>query len=259
LEVECVLCRLGGKRVFFDTTVGFTTFVKSLLTHLVYDHGIRDWRLLPLVSFMVRNTSATAQGSVEGGGQVVESSAGVKLVDALIDVLVTVGLIEGDGGVYRCRLDGLAFSGKEGIAEHLLRDHVDLARDVKMVIDTLMGTACGSSSGSKNTASVSTPQTVAQGGLNNQSEATSAVSAPSPNAVGLSVGRDLLSDLASATGLGEQVIRSFLDWLINEELARHWSIGLHALVEDVLKSGHAGPVELRRRLGIQSHSDVKKT
>lgn len=67
-----------------------------------------------------------------------------------------------------------------------------------------------------------------------------------------------MSDLASATGLGEQVIRSFLDWLFNEELAKHWSIGLHALVEDVLKSGHAGPVELRRRLGIQSHSDVKE-
>jgi len=64
--------------------------------------------------------------------------------------------------------------------------------------------------------------------------------------------------LASATGLGEQVIRSFLDWLFNEELAKHWSIGLHALVEDVLKSGHAGPVELRRWLGIQSHSDVKE-
>jgi len=248
LEVECVLCRLGGKRVFFDTTVGFTAFTRKLLMHLVYDHGIRDWRLLPLVSFMVRNTNATTRGPVEGGGQGAESPAGGKLVDALIDVLVAVGLIEVDGGVYRCRLDGLAFSGKEGIAEHLLRDHVDLARDVETVIDTLIGTACGSGSGSRTTdASVSTQQTAARGG-SNQSEATSA----------LSVGRDLLSDLASATGLGEQVIRSFLDWLFNEELAKHWSIGLHALVEDVLKSGHAGPVELRRRLGIQSHSDVKE-
>jgi len=247
LEVECVLCRLGGKHVLFDTTVGFTTFTRKLLMHLVYDHGIRDWRLLPLVSFMVRNTNATAQGPVEGGGQGVESPAGVKLVDALIDVLVTVGLIEVDGGVYRCRLDGLAFSGKEGIAEHLLRDHVDLARDVKIVIDTLMSTACGSSSESKNIASVSTQQTTAQGS-SNQSKATSA----------LSVGRDLLTDLVSATGLDEQVIQSFLDWLFNEELAKHWSIGLHALVEDALKSGHAGSVELRRRLGIQSHSDVKE-
>ena len=247
LEVECVLCRLSGKHVLFDTTVGFTAFTRKLLMHLVYDHGIRDWRLLPLVSFMVKNTKATAQGSVEGGGQGAESPAGGKLVDALIDVLVAVGLIEVDGGVYRCRLDGLAFSDKRSITEHLLRDHVDLARDVKMVIDTLMGTACGSSSGSKNTASVSTQQTAARGG-SNQSEATSA----------LSVGRDLLSDLVSATGLDEQVIRSFLDWLFNEELARHWSIGLHAFVEDVLKSEHAGLVELRRRLGIQSHSDVKE-
>jgi len=243
LEVECVLCRLSDKHILFDTTVGFTAFVKSLLTHLVYDHGIRDWRLLPLVSFMVKNAGATAQSPVEGGGQGAESPAGGKLTNALIDVLVTVGLIEVDGGVYRCRLDGLAFSYKEGIAEHLLRDHVDLARDVKMVIDTLMGTACGSSSESKNTASV----TAARGG-SNRSEATSA----------LSVGRDLLADLASDTELDEQVIRSFLDWLFNEELVKHWSIGLHALVEDALKSGHAGPVELRRRLGIQSHSDVKE-
>jgi hypothetical protein len=62
LEVECVLCRLSGKHVLFDTTVGLTAFTRKLLMHLVYDHGVRDWRLLPLASFMVRNTNATAQG-----------------------------------------------------------------------------------------------------------------------------------------------------------------------------------------------------
>jgi hypothetical protein len=68
---------------------------------------------------------------------------------------------------------------------------------------------------------------------------------------------EVIEELSKSLGVGGGVIEGFADWLLNNYLARYWSVGLLRLVIDVLRSDDARVVRFRRALGINSNIDVE--
>jgi len=68
---------------------------------------------------------------------------------------------------------------------------------------------------------------------------------------------EVIEGLGRSLGVGSSVIEGFVDWLLNNYLARYPSVGLLRLVVDVLRSGDARVIGFRRALGIRSNIDVK--
>jgi hypothetical protein len=68
---------------------------------------------------------------------------------------------------------------------------------------------------------------------------------------------EVIGELGRSLGVGGGVIEGFIDWLLNNYLAKYPSVGLVRLVVDVLRSGDARVTRFRRALGINSSIDVK--
>ena len=68
---------------------------------------------------------------------------------------------------------------------------------------------------------------------------------------------EVVEGLGRALGVGNEVVEGFVGWLLNNYLARYWSVGLLRLAVDTLNSGDARVVRFRRALGIDTTLGVE--
>jgi len=73
----------------------------------------------------------------------------------------------------------------------------------------------------------------------------------------MKVPSEVIEELGRSLGVGVGVIEGFVDWLLNNYLARYWSVGLLRLAVDALNSGDSRVARFRRALGINSTLDVE--
>jgi hypothetical protein len=134
LEVGCGLCGTS-----FSTTVGLPVFIVKLVRHFQVRHRLRgvedvEARVEELV---VRELDKRERRRAHPALRelVVE-----KLINAFVDVLVAIGLLEeaGDGG-FRCVLDGAVVDGVPEAVVHVLGHHNDVVREVKHLLETRGG------------------------------------------------------------------------------------------------------------------------
>jgi hypothetical protein len=150
LGVRCVLPHEGGKDWQVHTTMNLPRFLKALVTHFRYVHGLTDWRQVArwVITKPWRDVVVNQVGNEEG--EVGREDWGrlspnlrlylfENVLSKLIDVLVAIGLVEdlGDGN-YRCVLDGVVVKGRFGLFKHLRNEHRDLASDVRGLIKSVV-------------------------------------------------------------------------------------------------------------------------
>ena len=71
------------------------------------------------------------------------------------------------------------------------------------------------------------------------------------------VSSEVIEELSRSLGVGGGVIEGFIEWSLNNYLAKYPSVGLLRLVIDVLNSGDSRVVRFRRALGINSTLGVE--
>jgi hypothetical protein len=151
LGVRCLLPHEGGKDWQVHTTMNLPRFLKALVTHFRYVHGLTDWRQVArwVITKPWRDVVVNQVGNEEG--EVGREDWGrlspnlrlylfENVLSKLIDVLVAIGLVEdlGDGN-YRCVLDGVVVKGRFGLFKHLRNEHRDLASDVRGLVKSVAG------------------------------------------------------------------------------------------------------------------------
>jgi len=151
LSVKCVLPHEGGRDWQVHTTMNLPKFLKALVTHFRYVHGLTDWRQVArwVITKPWRDVAVNQVGSEEGEvgredwGRLSPSLRLYLFEDVLgklVDVLMGVGLVEDlGGGNYKCVLDGVVVRGRFGLFKHLLNEHRDLANDVRGLVKSLGG------------------------------------------------------------------------------------------------------------------------
>jgi len=151
LGVKCVLPHEGGGDWQVHTTMNLPKFLKALVTHFRYVHGLTDWRQVArwVIEKPWREVAINQLGGGEGEvgreewGRLTPSLRLYLFEDVLnmlVDVLVAIGLVEELGnGEYRCRLDGVVVRGRFGLFKHLRNEHRDLVNDAKNLIKSLAG------------------------------------------------------------------------------------------------------------------------
>jgi len=151
LSVKCVLPHEGGRDWQVHTTMNLPKFLKALVTHFRYVHGLTDWRQVArwVITKPWRDVAVNQVGSEEGEvgredwGRLSPSLRLYLFEDVLgklVDVLMGVGLVEDlGGGNYKCVLDGVVVRGRFGLFKHLRNEHRDLANDVRGLVKSLGG------------------------------------------------------------------------------------------------------------------------
>jgi hypothetical protein len=151
LGVKCVLPHEGGGDWQVHTTMNLPKFLKALVTHFRYVHGLTDWRQVArwVIDKPWRDVVVNQVGNEEGevGREDWDQlSPNLRLylfedvLDKLVNVLVAVGLVEDLGGDrYKCVLDGVVVKGRFGLFKHLRSEHRDLASDVRGLVKSLGG------------------------------------------------------------------------------------------------------------------------
>jgi hypothetical protein len=149
LGVKCVLPHEGGGDWQVHTTMNLPKFLKALVTHFRYVHGLTDWRQVArwVITKPWRDAAVNQVGSEEGkvGREDWDQlSPNLRLylfedvLDKLVNVLVAVGLVEDLGGDrYKCVLDGMVAKGRFGLFKHLRSEHRDLVNDVRGLVKSL--------------------------------------------------------------------------------------------------------------------------
>jgi hypothetical protein len=151
LSVRCLLPHGGGGGWEVHTTMDLLRFLRVLVTHFKYVHGLTDWRQVAkwVIDKPWREVVVGQLGSEDG--EVGREDWGrlnpslrlylfEDVLNKLIDVLVAIGLVEDLGGdKYKCVLDGVVVKGRFGLFKHLRSEHRDLANDVRGLVKSLTG------------------------------------------------------------------------------------------------------------------------
>jgi len=151
LSVKCQLPHEGEGDWEIHTTMDLPRFLRALVTHFKYVHGLTDWR--QVVQWVLRKPWREVVVNQLGGGEGRigredwdRLSPNLRLylfedvLNKLIDVLVAIGLVEDlGGGNYKCVLDGVVIKGRFGLFKHLRNEHKDLASDVRGLVKSVAG------------------------------------------------------------------------------------------------------------------------
>jgi len=150
LSVRCQLPHEGGGDWQVHTTMDLPRFLRALVTHFKYVHGLTDWRQVAkwVIDKPWREVVVNQLGGGEGevrheDWDMLSPSLRLYLFEdvlsKLIDVLVGVGLVEDlDGGNYKCVLDGVVVKGRFGLFKHLRNEHRDLVNVVRSLLDSMV-------------------------------------------------------------------------------------------------------------------------
>jgi hypothetical protein len=161
LGVRCVLPHEGGGDWQVHTTMDLPKFLRALVTHFKYVHGLTDWRQVArwVIDKPWRDVAVNQLGGGEGevgreDWRQLSTSLRLYLfedvLNKLIDVLVAIGLVEDlDGGNYKCVLDGVVVKGRFGLFKHLRSEHRDLANDVRGLVKSVAGAGVVADEGSE--------------------------------------------------------------------------------------------------------------
>jgi len=161
LSVRCQLPHEGGGDWQLHTTMDLSRFLRALVTHFRYDHGLTDWR--QVVQWVLKKPWREVVVEQLGGG---EGEVGREdwgrlnpslrlylfedVLNKLVDVLVAVGVIEDLGnGNYKCVLDGVVVKGRFNVYKHLRSEHRDLVNDVRGLVKSLGGAEVVADEGSE--------------------------------------------------------------------------------------------------------------
>ena len=126
-------------------------FLRALVTHFKYVHGLTDWRQVAkwVIDKPWREVAINQLGG--GEGEVGREDWGrlspslrlylfEDVLNKLVDVLVAVGVIEDLGnGNYKCVLDGVVVKGRFNVYKHLRNEHRDLASVVRGLVKSVAG------------------------------------------------------------------------------------------------------------------------
>jgi hypothetical protein len=159
LSVSCILPHEGGGDWRVHTTMDLPRFLRALVTHFRYDHGLTDWR--QVAQWVLRKPWREAVIDQLGGGEGEVNredwgrlSPNLRLylfedvLGKLIDVLVAIGLVEDLGsGNYKCVLDGMVVKGRFRLFKHIRNEHMDLANVVKGLLESMARAKVVSSDG----------------------------------------------------------------------------------------------------------------
>jgi hypothetical protein len=149
LSVRCVLPHDGGKDWSVHTTMNLPKFLRALVTHFKYVHGLTDWRQVAkwVIDKPWREVVVNQLGGGEGEVRHEDwdrLSPSLRLylfedvLNKLIDVLIAIGLVEDLGdGMYKCVLDGMVTKGRLNVYKHIRNEHMDLANDVKGLLESV--------------------------------------------------------------------------------------------------------------------------
>jgi hypothetical protein len=149
LNVKCVLPHEGGGDWEIHTTMNLPRFLRALITHFRHVHKLGDWR--QVVQWVLRKPWREVVVNQLGGeeGEVRHEdwdklSPSLRLylfedvLNKLIDVLIAIGLVEDLGdGKYKCVLDGMVTKGRLNVYKHIRNEHMDLANDVKGLLESV--------------------------------------------------------------------------------------------------------------------------
>jgi len=150
LSVRCLLPHGSGDDWQVHTTMDLPRFLRALVTHFKYVHGLTDWRQVAkwVIDKPWREVVVNQLGGGEGevrheDWDMLSPSLRLYLFEdvlsKLIDVLVGVGLVEDlDGGNYKCVLDGVVVKGRFGLFKHLRNEHRDLVNVVRSLLDSMV-------------------------------------------------------------------------------------------------------------------------
>jgi hypothetical protein len=149
LNVKCVLPHEGGGDWEIHTTMDLPRFLRALITHFRHVHKLGDWR--QVVQWVLRKPWRDIAVNQLGGeeGEVRHEdwdrlSPSLRLylfedvLSKLIGVLIAIGLVEDLGdGKYKCVLDGMVTKGRLNVYKHIRNEHMDLANDVKGLLESV--------------------------------------------------------------------------------------------------------------------------
>jgi hypothetical protein len=152
LSVRCLLPHGSGGDWQVHTTMDLPRFLRALVTHFKYVHGLTDWR--QVVQWVLRKPWREVAINQLGGGEGEvrhedwdQLSPSLRLylfedvLSKLIDVLIAIGLVEDlGGGNYKCVLDGVVVKGRFNVYKHLRSEHRDLVNVVRSLVKSLAGT-----------------------------------------------------------------------------------------------------------------------
>jgi hypothetical protein len=161
LSVRCQLPHEGGGDWQLHTTMDLSRFLRALVTHFKYVHGLTDWR--QVAQWVIKKPWREVVVEQLGGG---EGEVGHEdwgrlnpslrlylfedVLNKLVDVLVAVGVIEDLGnGNYKCVLDGVVVRGRFNVYKHLRSEHQNLVNDVRGLVKSLGGAGVAVDEGSE--------------------------------------------------------------------------------------------------------------
>jgi hypothetical protein len=161
LSVRCQLPHEGGGDWQVHTTMDLPRFLRALVTHFKYVHGLTDWR--QVVQWVLKKPWREVVVEQLGGG---EGEVGHEdwgrlnpslrlylfedVLNKLIDVLIAIGLVEDlGGGNYKCVLDGVVVKGRFNVYKHLRSEHRDLVNDVRGLVKSVVGAGVVTDEGSE--------------------------------------------------------------------------------------------------------------
>jgi hypothetical protein len=161
LSVRCQLPHEGGGGWQLHTTMDLSRFLRALVTHFRYVHGLTDWRQVAkwVIDKPWREVVVEQLGG--GEGEVGREDWGrlspslrlylfEDVLNKLVDVLVAVGVIEDLGnGNYKCVLDGVVVKGRFNVYKHLRSEHQNLVNDVRGLVKSLGGAGVVTDEGSE--------------------------------------------------------------------------------------------------------------
>jgi len=161
LSVRCQLPHEGGGDWQLHTTMDLSRFLRALVTHFRYVHGLTDWRQVArwVIDKPWREVVVEQLGG--GEGEVGREDWGrlspslrlylfEDVLNKLVDVLVAVGVIEDLGnGNYKCVLDGVVVKGRFNVYKHLRSEHRDLVNDVRGLVKSVVGAGVVADEGSE--------------------------------------------------------------------------------------------------------------
>jgi hypothetical protein len=154
LSVRCVLPHGGGengepRKWRLHTTMDLPRFLRALVTHFKYVHGLTDWRQVAkwVIDKPWRDQVVDELGSEEGelGSEDWERlTPSLRLylfedvLGMLVEVLASLGLVIDLGhNEYKCVLDGVIVRGRYNLFKHLRNEHRELGRAVKLLLEAL--------------------------------------------------------------------------------------------------------------------------
>jgi hypothetical protein len=161
LGVRCLLPHEGGGDWEIHTTMDLPRFLRALVTHFRYVHGLTDWRQVArwVITKPWRDVVVNQVGNEEGEvgredwGRLSPSLRMYLFEDVLgklVDVLVAIGLVEDlGGGNYKCVLDGVVVRGRFGLFKHLRSGHQNLVNDVRGLVKSVVGAGVVADEGSE--------------------------------------------------------------------------------------------------------------